>query len=98
MQVIQALLFIAGGIVVAVYVVFPAIQWLHDLIMGKAYREAKRERERQAQERGARWEAAERARVADKLAQRARDLERAYESDSRQRASLREKLNRPSKQ
>lgn len=92
MEALRALAFVAGGIVLFVYVVTPAIQWLHDLIMGKAYRQAKREREIEAKAHAARWEAAERERVARKRAQDARDLERAREHNAQQRASLREKI------
>ncbi|MCY3941585.1 MAG: hypothetical protein OXG29_10985 [Gammaproteobacteria bacterium] len=38
-----AITFISAGIFVAVYFVYSAIKWLHDLITGNEYRAAKRE-------------------------------------------------------
>ena len=92
MTAIGAILFIAAGVLVAVYVVMPAIEWLHDFIMGPAYRHAKRGRAAAAVAHRARWEEAEAKRLEDKRAREAEDLQRAFDHDGQQRAALRKKL------
>ena len=87
-----AIAFIGGGIFVACYIVYPAIEWLHDLIMGKEYRAWKRERAEEAEVRGFWFRRMEKIQEELDAEEDERRLNEAAMQNEIQRAELRRRL------
>ena len=91
-----AILFIASGIFIAVYIVQPGIYKLVDWILGPEHRAAKREREAQAEAHRIAWKKAEAAREEAEKAREAENWAQAVELERRMREHLRRGIPLPS--